>query len=199
MRFLIARQIGALFAACLLAMDAGATATVSPYLSLDAGHSSGGQRLSLAASAGLRWPNGFGVALDFTPLDEHRISHWRVDFGNPSQMIDYGETSSTYFAAAARLDWRFAVAERWSLLPTLGWHNGRARGYLPEDGPEGSYEPYIHHDGIVLGLGIERALSTHWSAHASAKLYPSATVDSMFYMRTEKDLSRLALGITYSF
>ena len=29
MRFLIARQIGALFAACLLAMDAGATATVS--------------------------------------------------------------------------------------------------------------------------------------------------------------------------
>ncbi len=85
MRFLIARQIGALFAACLLAMDAGATATVSPYLSLDAGHSSGGQRLSLAASAGLRWPNGFGVALDFTPLDEHPGGHPKLPQSWPGQ------------------------------------------------------------------------------------------------------------------
>ena len=199
MRFIIARQIGVLFAACLLVTDAGATSSVSPYLSLDAGHSGGGQRLSVAASAGLRWPNGFGVALDLTPLDEHRISYWRFHGAGPSQRIDYGETSSTYFAAAARIDWRFAVAERWSLLPTLGWHNGRARGYLPDEGPEGSYEPYIHHHGIVLGLGIERTLSPHWSAHVSAKLYPSATMNSMFFARSEKDLHRLALGVTYSF
>ena len=187
----------ACLAACLFSASAQANPGLQPYVTLDLGHSPGGQQVSAAASAGIRWPNGVGVALDVTPLDEVRFASWLI---TGTGVENYHEYSSTFLALGARVDWRFAVDERWSVTPSLGWHKAQAE-VLYFCGPFAEYylESKFRHAGVVVGLSLDRRLTDHWSVGVSARHYPSRDLKTADFTTPIDSVTRYAVGLTWLF
>ena len=187
----------ACLAACLFSASAQANPGLQPYVTLDLGHSPGGQQVSAAASAGIRWPNGVGVALDVTPLDEVRFASWLL---TGTGVENYHEYSSTFLALGARVDWRFAVDERWSVTPSLGWHKAKADDLLV-DRLAAAYvlDSEYRHDGVVLGLSVDRRLTDHWSVGVSARHYPSRDLKTADFTTPIDSVTRYAVGLTWLF
>lgn len=180
----------------LYCANALASDRLQPYVTLDLGHSTRGQQVSVAASAGLRWPSGIGVALDVTPLDEYRVASWQI---GPSGPENYRETAATFLAWSARVDWRFAVSERWSLTPSIGWHQARTEYRFPGEPAANYNDTTVRHDGAVIGVSLDRRLSEQWQLGISTKHYPSPHLNTNFYGQAGRSVTRFAVGLTRLF